>query len=58
VVNFLTENEPFIKNAMSRNNRDDFNQCAALVFNLLYKNFPIEIDFKADLFRGLILQKT
>ncbi len=43
---------------MSRNNQDDFDQCAALVFNLLYKTFPIEIDFKADLFRGLILQKT
>ncbi len=33
---------------MSRNNRDDFNQCAALVFNLLYKNFPIEIDVVVD----------
>jgi hypothetical protein len=33
---------------MSRNNRDDFDQCAALVFNLLYKAFPIEIDVVVD----------
>jgi len=33
---------------MSRNNRDDFDQCAALVFNLLYKVFPIEIDVVVD----------
>ncbi|EDN65740.1 hypothetical protein BGP_5402 [Beggiatoa sp. PS] len=28
----------------TKNNRDDFNQCAALVFDLLYKKFPMEAE--------------
>jgi Glu-tRNA(Gln) amidotransferase subunit E-like FAD-binding protein len=30
------------------NNRHDFNQCAALVFNLLYKEFPMEADINVE----------
>ncbi|RKZ53942.1 MAG: hypothetical protein DRR08_26935 [Candidatus Parabeggiatoa sp. nov. 2] len=31
-----------------KNNRDDFNQCAALVFELLYQEFPRETDVLVD----------
>ena len=33
---------------MTHNNRDDFDQCTALVFNLLYTNFPQETDVAID----------
>jgi hypothetical protein len=33
---------------MIKNNRDDFDQCAALVLTLLYKAFPMETDIVVD----------
>ena len=33
---------------MNKNNRDDFDQCTALVFDLLYKTFPQETDVAVD----------
>ncbi len=33
---------------MINNNRDDFNQCVALVFELLYQEFPQEINITVD----------
>jgi hypothetical protein len=33
---------------MIKNNRDDFDQCTALVFDLLYKTFPKETDVAVD----------
>jgi len=33
---------------MTHNNRDDFDQCTALVFDLLYTNFPQEMDVAID----------
>jgi|LGOV01.1.fsa_nt_gb hypothetical protein len=33
---------------MPENNMDGFNKCAALIFDLLYKNFPIETDIIVD----------
>ena len=35
---------------MATNNRDDFNQCVALVFYLLYQKFPQETDITIDEF--------
>ena len=35
---------------MTTNNRDDFNQCVALVFYLLYQKFPQETDITIDEF--------
>jgi hypothetical protein len=31
-----------------KNNRDDFDQCAALIFDLLYKEFPRETNVVVD----------
>jgi hypothetical protein len=33
---------------MNKNNREDFDQCTALVFDLLYKAFPKETDVAVD----------
>ncbi len=33
---------------MTKNNRYDFDQCAALVLELLYKEFPMETDIVVD----------
>jgi hypothetical protein len=33
---------------MINDNRSDFNQCAALVFRLLYESFPIETNINVD----------
>ena len=35
---------------MATNNRNDFNQCVALVFNLLYQEFPKETNITIDEF--------
>ncbi|BAP55485.1 hypothetical protein THII_1188 [Thioploca ingrica] len=35
---------------MTTNNRNDFNQCVALVFNLLYQEFPKETNITIDEF--------
>ena len=33
---------------MPKNNMDDFNKCVAVVFDLLYKEFPIETEIIVD----------
>jgi hypothetical protein len=36
------------QNFMPNTNRDDFNQCAALLFRRLYEEFPQELDIAVD----------